>query len=123
MATNGQVANLHSHTSLSQPCWSLTRSLITGKHFGLGLIEPKVKWTKQMSKDYFQSGMDPRSLLAGLRLLRQSGLWSTNKKMSLKTPSSHQPASQEVVTECASVDPSSLERQAIQSMLKALTQL
>ncbi len=38
---------------------------------------------KLTSKGYIPSGTDPRSLLEGLRLLRQSGLWSTNKKPSV----------------------------------------
>ena len=54
--------------------------------------------------NFTQNGMDPRYLQGGLKLLRVSGLWSTNKKMLPKTQSLHQALSQDVSTECESVD-------------------
>ena len=51
------------------------------------------------------SGMDPASLLEGLRLLRRSGLWSTNRKTFKKIQSLHQPLLQDASMGCASVVP------------------
>ena len=73
--------------------------------------------------DYTQNGMGPRYLREGLRLLRQYGRLSTNRKMLQKIQSSPQPVLQVALMECEKEDLSSLESQGILDIVNLHIQL